>query len=112
MAPTWDYVQALELADPKGPDLMRYGTDSVWEAVEDLCSRRDKLRCAIFSIALVSALVESLFSKMEYNQNKRRSSLSDKMMSAILHVRDAVVGDPMQPLTFKLEAEDARDVHH
>ena len=63
----------------------------------------DKLRCAIFSIALVSAFVESLFSKMEYNQSKRRSSLSDKMMSAILHVHDAVVGDPMQPLTSNLK---------
>ena len=63
----------------------------------------DKLRCAIFSIALVSAFVESLFSKMEYNQSKSRSSLSDKMMSAILHVHDAVVGDPMQPLTSNLK---------
>ena len=110
-----------------GPDLTRFATPPVWDALNDICDRRglqfdkcreqivqqrtsmisldqvrkgqvvgdlvgyfreqrqallrskletetaelDKLRCAIFSIALVSAFVESLFSKMEYNQNKR-----------------------------------------
>ena len=154
LKPTWDYIQALELVDPMGPDMTRFAKPTVWEALQDLCKRRDinfdsvrqqiidehasmlslpkdtknriihdlvgycrdkraalaqanlatdtaeldKLRCAVFSIALVSAFVESLFSKMDYNQSKIRSRLADDTMTAVLHVHDAVVADPMKPL--------------
>ena len=37
---TWDSIQALELIDPLGPELGRFATDQVWEALKDLCSRR------------------------------------------------------------------------
>ena len=59
----------------------------------------DDLGIAVFSIALVSSFVESLFSKMEYNQSKISSRLGTNMMSAILHVHDAVLGDPMKSLS-------------
>ena len=159
LKPTWDHIQALELIDPMGPDLTRFATPPVWDALRDICKRRglefdkcrdqilqqrvtmlsldkerkgqiicdlvgylrdqrqailqsnletetpdlDKLRCAVFSIALVSAFVESLFSRMDYNQSKIRSRLSDDMMSAVLHVHDTVVGDPQQPLSTNLK---------
>ena len=41
LAPMWDYTQALELVDPMGPDLERYGTESLWNTVEYLCHRHD-----------------------------------------------------------------------
>ena len=62
----------------------------------------DLLRVVVFSIVLVSAFVESLFSKMEYNQSKVRSRLGDDMTSVILHAHDAALADPQQPLSSKL----------
>ena len=59
----------------------------------------DNLREVVFSIPLVSAFVESLFSKMDYNQSKHRSRLADDTMSAILHCHDSVVADPKLPLS-------------
>ena len=156
---TWDSIQALELIDPLGPELGRFATDQVWEALKDLCSRRaldydlckeqivemrataadlnpddrqlirldlcgylrerhagfvaantpspteeyDKLCSAVFSIPLTSSFVESLFSKMEYNQSKIRSSLKDETMSAILHCHDAALADPEKRLTGDLQ---------
>ena len=150
----WNYIQALELIDPLGPDLGQYATREVWDALKDLCSRRDvdfdvvqqqiirergrctqlpeqtksyirhdligycrhrhegflrqkiktptpeldKLRIAVFSLGLVSAFVESLFSKMSYNQTKSRSSLSDRTTDDILNMHDTVVADPRAPL--------------
>ena len=41
LAPTWNWIQCLELIDPRGPDISRFGTPEVWEALEDFCSRRD-----------------------------------------------------------------------
>lgn len=151
----WDYIQALELIDPMGPELERYATPAVWTAFRDLCERRgvdyddckdqvlmmraqvttldvtskamirtdlcgylrhrhsvfvstftesptpqyDLICMAFFSIPLTSAFVESLFSKMAYNQHKTRSRLKDETMSSILHVHDAVVPDPQRCLT-------------
>ena len=40
LSSTWDYIQALELVDPMGPELDRYATDGVWETFKDLCNRR------------------------------------------------------------------------
>ena len=37
---TWNYIQALELIDPLGPELARFTTPAVWDAAEDLCKRR------------------------------------------------------------------------
>ena len=151
---TWNYIQCLELIDPMGPDFKTYTSDSVWDALKDLCVRRnldfdecredivhlrsivpnldstsqdlivtnlcefcrrrrstfvntstpsptpeyDKLCAAIFSIPLTSAFVETLFSKMAYNQHKVRASLKDKTMSSILHIQDAVLPDPQERL--------------
>ena len=53
---------------------------------------------AIFSIPLVASFVESLFSKMSYNQHKIRNGLKDSSMSSILHVHDAVLPDPQSHL--------------
>ena len=147
---TWQYIQALELIDPLGPELELYATPAVWDALKDLCRRRDidfykcqeqindlrsqskhldkeskamikmdlaqylrdrqqmyvmtqietetpdydELCQAVFSIPLTSSFVESLFSKMAYNQSKIRSSLADATMSSILHLHDATLPDP------------------
>ena len=40
LAPTWNYIQALELVDPLGPELARHATVEVWDALRDLCIRR------------------------------------------------------------------------
>jgi hypothetical protein len=63
----------------------------------------DALCAAIFSIPLSSSFVESLFSKMVYNQSKIRSSLKDQTMSDILHVHDVVLADPQKCLTGGLQ---------
>ena len=159
LAATWDYIQALELIDPLGPDLDRYATTDVWDAFHDLCSRRgvdfddcqeniigmraeavdlnkqakslirtdlcgylrnrhstfvqtrtpsptpayDRICVAFFSIPLTSAFVESLFSKMTYNQHKIRNRLADATMSSILHVHDAVLPDPEKCLSGEIQ---------
>ena len=65
----------------------------------------DKFCAVMFSILLTSAFVESLFSKMNYNQHKIRNRLKDKTMSAILHVHDSVLPDPQKclPSSIKLK---------
>ena len=78
---------------------MRFRHDGfVRSHVETPTRDLDDLCVAVFSIALVSAYVESLFSKMTYNQNKTRNRLKDETMSAILHVHDAVLPNPDQVL--------------
>ena len=37
----WNYIQTLELIDPLGPSLELRATDDVWEALRDLCDRRN-----------------------------------------------------------------------
>ena len=37
----WQYIQCLELIDPKGPDMDQHATTAVWNALKDLCRRRD-----------------------------------------------------------------------
>ena len=54
----------------------------------------DNLCIAVLSIPLTSSFVESLFSKMVYNQSKIRSRMSDAKMSAILHLHDSALADP------------------
>ena len=58
----------------------------------------DLLRAAVFSLALSSSFVESLFSKMSYTQSKTRSRLDAHTVSAIFHVHDTVMPDPAVPL--------------
>ena len=154
MSTTWNQTQALELIDPLGPGIERHTTAAVWDALRDLCRRRevdfdvvqsdiidmraaapdfdkatkthiqrhlcgylrerlasfasggietptpeyDKLCIAVFGIPLTSAFIESLFSKMAYNQSRIRNSLADNTMSSILHMHDTVLPDPQQPL--------------
>ena len=54
----------------------------------------DELCEVVFSIPLTSSFVESLFSKMLYNQSKIRSRLADSRLSAILHLHDSSLPDP------------------
>ena len=58
----------------------------------------DRLTVTVFSISLVSTFVESLFSKMTYNQSKQRSRLKDKTTTSILHVQDLNLTSPFHPL--------------
>ena len=66
----------------------------------------DKFCQVVFSIPLTSAFVESLFSKMSYNQSKIRSRLTDSKMSSILHLHDSALPDPQRclPSVMKLKA--------
>ena len=59
----------------------------------------DSMTVAIFSIPITSSFVESLFSKMNYNQHKIRNRLASSTMSSILHVHDAVLPHPEQRLS-------------
>ena len=54
----------------------------------------DALCEVVFSIPLTSSFVESLFSKMLYNQSKIRSRLSDSRLSTILYLHDTSLPDP------------------
>ena len=54
----------------------------------------DKLCCVVFGIPITSTFVESLFSKITYNQSKIRNRLDDRTMDAILHIHDAALPDP------------------
>lgn len=58
----------------------------------------DKFCEVVFSIPLTSSFVESLFSKMSYNQYKIRSRLTDSRLSSILHLHDSAVPNPQQCL--------------
>ena len=64
---------------------------------------------AVFSITLVSTFVESLFSKMAYNQSKQRCRLKDNTTTSILHVQDLKLTSPLQPLGpgLRLKVNDA-----
>ena len=63
----------------------------------------DTICVAFFGIPLTSSFVESLFSKMAYNQHKTRNSLNDSTMSSILHVHDSVLSDPERYLSGELK---------
>ena len=58
----------------------------------------DALCAVVFSIPLTSSFVESLFSKMVYNQSRIRSRLADSRLSSILHLHDSALPDPEQCL--------------
>ena len=58
----------------------------------------DKLCAVVFSIPQTSSFVESLFSKMVYNQSKIRNRLADKKMTSILHLHDSALPDPLKCL--------------
>ena len=79
-------------------DLAQYLRDRqqmyVMTQIETETPDYDELCQAVFSIPLTSSFVESLFSKMAYNQSKIRSSLADATMSSILHLHDATLPDP------------------
>ena len=80
--------------------------------VETPTPEYDKLCSAVFGIPLTSSFIESLFSKMAYNQSKIRNSLADSTMSSILHIHDTVLPDPQQPLPkdLKLKVHAPRSV--
>lgn len=84
-------------------DLLSYLQET--RVVEEDLTALDQARIAVFSISLTSAFVESLFSKMEYNQSKVRSRMKAGTMSSVLHVHDALLEDPRNPLagTVKLK---------
>ena len=63
----------------------------------------DRLCNVVLSIPLTSSFVESLFSKMVYNQSKIRARLSDSKMSAILHLHDSALPDPQRILPSALQ---------
>ena len=65
----------------------------------------DELCQAIFGIPLTSSFVESLFSKMIYNQSKIRTRLNDTNKSSILYLHDTSLSDPQKSLP-SVEGDD------
>ena len=70
--------------------------------VESPTPAYDELCQVVFSIPLTSSFVESLFSKMTYNQSKIRTRLMDTTMSSILYLHDTVLSDPQKFLPSSL----------
>ena len=42
----------------------------------------------IFQLSFETVLIESLFSIMNYNKDKKRASLNDKSVESVIHTRD------------------------
>ena len=70
----------------------------------------EKLCNVVLSIPLTSSCVESLFSKMAYNQSKTLNCMSDAKMSAILHLHDSALSDPQKILPYETKSDDPADV--
>ena len=81
--------------------------------VESPTPAYDELCQVVFSIPLTSSFVESLFSKMTYNQSKIRTRLKDTTMSSILHLHDAALPDPQKslPSALTLKVMIPRSLH-
>ena len=54
-------------------------------------ARRKHLECyaqVVFQIPFETVLIESLFSIMNYNKDKKRANLNDKTVASVIHIRD------------------------
>ena len=58
-------------------------------------------------------LIESLFSVMNYNKDKTRSSLKDESVANIIHTKDLepVVSNPAQPFSQEAVLNTKRALH-
>ena len=63
------------------------------DAIQESCPQLWRLMTVTFSTPFCTAVVESLFSRFNYNKDKKRNRLNDTTASAILHTYDAV--DPL-----------------
>ena len=61
-----------------------------------------------------TVLIESLFSVMNYNKDKTRSSLKDESVANIIHTKDLepVVGNPAQPFSQEAVLNTKRALEH
>ena len=54
-------------------------------------ARRKHLECyaqVVFQMPFETVLIESLFSIMNYNKDKKRANLNDKTVASVIHIRD------------------------
>ena len=72
-------------------------------------SRRKHLECyaqVFFQIPFETVLIESLFSIMNYNKDKKRANLNDKTVASVVHVRD--IPSVLEGSFSDFESEDLR----
>ena len=74
----------------------------VMDKIESPTPQYDVLCQVIFGIPLTSSFVESLFSKLTYNQSKIRTRLKDTTMSSTLYLHDTELTDPQKSLSSAL----------
>jgi hypothetical protein len=68
----------------------------------------------IFQLPFETVLIESLFSIMNYNKDKKRARLSDKSVESVIHARDIAkvtdnVAEPFAPTDVNINLERALD---
>ena len=68
----------------------------------------------VFILPVETVLIESLFSVMNYNKDKTRSSLKDETVANIIHTKDLepVVGNPAQPFSQEAVLNTERALEH
>ena len=74
----------------------------------------DGYACVIFQLPFETVLIESLFSIMNYNKDKKRARLSDKSVESVIHARDIAkvtdnVAEPFAPTDVNIDLERALD---
>ena len=72
-------------------------------------ARRKHLECyaqVVFQMPFETVLIESLFSIMNYNKDKKRANLNDKTVASVIHVRD--IPSVLEGSFSDFESEDLR----
>ena len=70
---------------------------------------RKHLECyaqVVFQMPFETVLIESLFSIMNYNKDKKRANLNDKTVASVIHVRD--IPSVLEGSFSDFESEDLR----
>ena len=78
------------------------------------CVHLDGYARVIFQLPFETVLIESLFSIMNYNKDKKRARLSDKSVESVIHARDIAkvsdnVAEPFAPTDVNINLERALD---
>ena len=68
----------------------------------------------IFQLPFETVLIESLFSIMNYNKDKKRARLNDKSVESVIHTRDITkvtnnVAAPFAPTDVDIDLQRAPD---
>ena len=70
-------------------NLLKFYRDKYLSTPEDRCCvHLDRYACVVFQLPFETVLIESLFSIMNYNKDKKRQCLNDKSVASVIHTRD------------------------